>query len=379
MDILQVLYYYTPHCSGVTIYAERLARHLTARGHRVTILASRHDPSYPKDETLDGVRIVRVPTVYAVSRGVVMPSFLPTATTLIRQHDVTHLHLPALESTPLAMIARGFRKRLILTHHTDLTLPIGRVNKAAERAVFASGIGAGKLAHRVVTYTHDRAAVSPTITRLKRNTTVVYPPVEIGEPTADGVTAFKRAHDLEGGPVIGFAGRFAEEKGCDDLLRTIPVVREALPGATYAFAGEFRKVVGETMYERAQPLLEEYKDHVRLLGVLRDQDLVDFYASCDVLVLPSINFTETFGLVQVEAMLCGTPVVASDLPGVREPARVTGMGRIAPPRNPAALAAAIIEVVKNRSSYLRPRAEIEAMFSIEATVSAYERLYRGED
>lgn len=378
MNILQVLYYYTPHCSGVTIYAERLARHLTERGHRVTILASRHDPSYPRDETVDGVRVVRVPTVFAVSRGVVMPTFLPTASRLIRSHDVVHLHLPALESAPLALITRGLRKRLVLTHHTDLTLPVGGLNKAAERAVFASGIGAGRLAHKVVTYTHDRAAVSPTIARLRNKATVVYPPVEIDAVSEAGVRRFKDAHGLTTGPLIGFAGRFAEEKGCDDLLRTIPIVRQKLPGASYVFAGEYRRVVGENMYERAQPLLREHADHVRLLGVLRGQDLVDFYAACDVLVLPSVNLTETFGLVQVEAMLCGTPVVASDLPGVREPIRVTGMGRIAPPRDPAALAEEIIEVICNRSAYVRPRAEIERLFAIEATVSAYERIYGGE-
>ena len=102
------------------------------------------------------------------------------------------------------------------------------------------------------------------------------------------------------------------------------------------------------------------------------------YAACDVLVLPSVNFTETFGLVQVEAMLCGTPVVASDLPGVREAIRVTGMGRIAPPRKPECLTDAIIDVISNRSRYVRPRDEIAARFRIDATVDAYERVYRGE-
>jgi glycosyltransferase involved in cell wall biosynthesis len=378
VDILQVLYYYTPHCSGVTIYAERLARHLTARGHHVTILASQHDPAYPRDQTVDGVRIVRVPSVLAVSRGVVMPAFLPTAAALIRAHDVVHMHLPVLEAAGIAAIARGLRKRLVLTHHTDLTLNTGRFNQVAARAVFASGIAAGKLAHQVVTYTHDRAAVSPTVTRLKRNASVIYPPVEIDPPSAEGIAALKAKYDLNGGPIVGFAGRFAEEKGCDDLLRTIPAVQRAFPGATYAFAGEYRKVVGETFFERTQPLLSRHEQHVRMLGVLRDQELSDFYAACDVLVLPSVNFTETFGLVQVEAMLCGTPVVASDLPGVREAVRVTGMGRISPPRNPEALAETIIDVIRNRACYVRPREEIAEKFRIDATVDAYERVYRGQ-
>jgi len=378
VDILQVLYYYTPHCSGVTIYAERLAHHLTARGHRVTILASRHDPGYPLDETVNGVRVVRVPSVLAVSRGVVMPGFMPTAAGLIRRHDVIHMHLPVLEAAGIAALSRSMRKRLVLTHHTDLTLNTGRFNRVASKAVFASGIAAGKMAQTLVTYTHDRAQVSPTVTRLKRNARVIYPPVEIDPPSAAGVAEFRQSHDLGRGPIIGFAGRFAEEKGCDDLLRTIPAVQKWFPGATYVFAGEYRKVVGETFYERTLPLLKQHACHVRMLGVLRGQELSDFYAACDVLVLPSVNFTETFGLVQVEAMLCGTPVIASDLPGVREAIRVTGMGRITPPRDPDKLAETIVDVINHRDSYVRPRDEVAATFRIDATIDAYERVYRGE-
>jgi glycosyltransferase involved in cell wall biosynthesis len=206
----------------------------------------------------------------------------------------------------------------------------------------------------------------------------VYPPVEIDPPDPAGVAAFKERHDLCNGPVIGFAGRFAEEKGCDDVLRAIPAVQAAFPGATVVFAGEYRKVVGETFFERTQPLLTRFTGDIRMLGVVRGQELSDFYGACDVLVLPSVNLTETFGLVQVEAMLCGTPVIASDLPGVREAVRVTGMGRITPPRQPEHLADAIINVIRNRESYVKPREQIAARFKIEATIDAYERVYRGD-
>lgn len=378
MKVLQILYYYYPHCSGLTIYVERLGRHLAERGHTVTVLASQHDPAFPTEEMSEGMRIVRVPVVFSVSRGVVMPTFLARAAALIRAHEVVHLHLPITEAAGLAALAKLFRKRLIITHHTDLTLPIGRFNQVAERVVFVSGLGAGKLADRVVTYTHDRAEVSPFIRRVREKSTVVYPPIELAEPTEEGTRAFRAKHHLADAPIVGFAGRFAEEKGCDYLLRTIPAVRAVFPAVQYVFAGEYLRVVGETLYERSQPLLREHRDHVLLLGVLRDDDLVNFYAASSVLTLPSVNYTETFGLVQVEAMLCGTPVVAADLPGVREPVRVTGMGTTVRPRDEPALARALIDVIANRERYVRPRTEIAARFSVEATVDAYEQIYRGE-
>jgi glycosyltransferase involved in cell wall biosynthesis len=379
VKILEVLYYYYPHVSGLTIYVERLGKRLVERGHGVSVLTSRHDRSFPRHETTgDGVEVVRVPVLFSVSRGVVMPTFLPVAASLIRKHDVVHLHLPITEAAPLVALARAMGKRVVITHHTDLHMPIGLLNRAAEKVVFASGVVAGKLANRVVTYTHDRAEVSPYIKRVRDKTTVIYPPVEIDEPAPEGVRTFRERHGLGDKPVVGFAGRFAEEKGLAYLLRTIPEVNAAHPGVQYVFAGPYLNVVGETLYERSQALLEEHKDHVKLLGVLRGDDLVNYYAACDVLTLPSINYTETFGLVQVEAMLCGTPVVASALPGVREATRVTGMGTTVPPRDEAALARAIIEVISNREKYLRPREEIERLFSIEATVDAYERVFRGE-
>ena len=81
-----------------------------------------------------------------------------------------------------------------------------------------------------------------------------------------------------------------------------------------------------------------------------------------------------FGLVQVESMLLGTPVVSSDLPGVRIPIQTTGMGLIAPPGDIQAFADAVIEVVENRSAYCRDRSCISQRFSLERTLSEYEKL-----
>jgi glycosyltransferase involved in cell wall biosynthesis len=378
VKILQVLYYYRPHYSGLTIYAERLAKRLAERGHEVTVLTSRHNPSYPKEEIVDGVRVVRVPVAFSVSRGVVMPAFLLIAARLMREHDIVHLHLPMVEAAAVAAEAKVLGKRLIITHHADLHLPVGWLNSVAQHVVYVSGLGAGKLADRIVANTHDRAEGSLFIRRFQNKTSAIYPPIEIELPTAGGACTFREKHNLNGRPLIGFVGRFSSEKGCDYLLRSIPTILESLPNAVVVFAGEYQKVVGETLFQQCEPLLKQHAEHVRMLGVLSDPDLVDFYAAIDVLALPSINHTETFGIVQVESMLCGTPVVASDLPGVREPVGITGMGRVVPPRNEKELAGALVDVIRNRDGYIKPRDEIEKLFSIDTTVDAYVGVYRGD-
>ena len=66
MKILTVLTYYRPHTSGLTIYAERLARAFVKRGHQVTVMTTHYDPSLPREEMMDGVRVIRVPGAYEI-------------------------------------------------------------------------------------------------------------------------------------------------------------------------------------------------------------------------------------------------------------------------------------------------------------------------
>ena len=98
MRILYLTTYYLPHSSGITAYLHCVARALAQRGHTVTVLTSRHDPALSDDESLDGVRIIRLPVLFRVSKGPVMPTFFWSLHRYLQTHDVVHIHLPFLES-----------------------------------------------------------------------------------------------------------------------------------------------------------------------------------------------------------------------------------------------------------------------------------------
>src|SRR4029434_5447130 len=150
------------------------------------------------------------------------------------------------------------------------------------------------------------------------------------------------------------------------LLRALPELLSAFPDARVVFTGAYKDTVGEEDYwRRLTPMLERHRERIVFLDLLPLEAMPSFFALCDVVAVTSLNSTEAFGMVQVEAMLCGTPVVATDLPGVREPVRRTGMGRIVPPRDPDALAAALLEVIRDRASYVRPRPAVAAEFDVE--------------
>jgi glycosyltransferase involved in cell wall biosynthesis len=142
------------------------------------------------------------------------------------------------------------------------------------------------------------------------------------------------------------------------------------------FAGQYQDVLGEEAYaRRLEPLLHQHAAHWDFLGVLSSAELATFYPNCDLVVLPSLNSTESFGLVQVEAMLCGTPSIASNLPGVRQPVTQTGMGKVVPIGDADGLAEAIIAVLRDRPNFIRPRQEIVERFSTTLTADGYESLF----
>jgi glycosyltransferase involved in cell wall biosynthesis len=377
VKVLVVLTYYRPHTSGLTIYAERLSRGLAARGHSVTVLTSRFDPRTLREDSQDGVRIVRVPVHFRVSKGVVMPSFGWIATRLVREHDVVSLHLPQFDAAGVALRGRLFGKPTTLTYHCDLSLPPGSLNRIANRVVDWMNALAGQWAHRVVAYTEDFARHSPYLRRFADKVTIIPPPVELPRATTQEVAAFRARHGIDGrAPVIGMAARLAAEKGVEVLLDALPKVLESRADAQVLFAGEHEAVLGEGPYaRRLAPALERHGQRWRFLGVLDASEMAAFFASLDVLVVPSLNSTESFGLVQVEAMLCGTPSVASELPGVRQPVLQTGMGEIVPIGDATALAEAIVRVSSHRSQYVKAREEIERRFSTARTVDGYELLF----
>lgn len=377
MRILIALTYYRPHVSGLTIYTERLGRALVRRGHKVTVLTSRFDRSLPARESADGIEIVRPWVWFRISKGVIMPTFGYWASRLALSHDVLSIHLPQFDAPGIALRGRLLRKPTILTYHSDLSLPPTLFNRLANQVVHVANHAAANLADRIVSYTRDFAENSPFLSRYLAKVTIIPPPVEVGHALPAEVQAFRARHHLEGRTVIGMAARLAAEKGVEYLLEAAPTILEKHPGTRFLFAGQCENVLGEEAYERKiAPLLTALGDRWTFLGVLPPDAMAAFFKSCDLTVLPSINSTETFGLVQIESMICGTPVVAAGLPGVREPVRMTGMGKVIPPRDPVRLAEAVLEVLEDRSRFVRSAEEIAAMFSPDATAERYETLFR---
>ncbi len=144
--------------------------------------------------------------------------------------------------------------------------------------VYATNWMAGSFAHRISAYTQDFATYSPFLSRFKNKIVVISPPIEMPAPRAEAVQALKQKFHTNGHAVIGFAARFAEEKGIDYLLNSIPIVREKIPSVKYLLAGPHERVIGENVMSRLQPLIEKYRESVEVVGEISLREMGIFLA-----------------------------------------------------------------------------------------------------
>ncbi|HUG33765.1 MAG TPA: glycosyltransferase family 4 protein [Anaerolineales bacterium] len=379
MKILTVLTDYRPHTSGLTIYAERLARAFAKRGHALTVMTTQYDPSLPREQIMDGIKIIRIPVAVRISKGVLAPTFGLVATKLVAQHDVVQMHLPQFDAPGVAFRGRLFGKPAVLTYHCDLLLPPGYFNRFVNGVVNFQNNMAGMLANHIVTYTQDYADNSPYLSLYASKLTPILPPVELPSPLPGAVQAFAEEHHIgERKPVIGMAARFAAEKGVEVLLDALPIILKKYPKAQVLFAGTYQNVMGEQAYsDRLMPRIREYEiaGHWKFLGNLDPVEMAAFYPNLDVLTVPSLNSTEAFGLVQIEAMMNGVPCVPSALPGVRQPVTMHGMGRVAKIGDAVDLATSILEVLDNPQKFKGDIESIRKIYNPDSIAQEYEKLF----
>jgi len=379
MKILIVLTYYRPHTSGLTIYAERLAKALVQRGHSVTVLTSQFDKSLPQNEILDGVNVVRVPVLFRISKGVIMPSFGWLATKMVLEHDVVQLHLPQFDAAGVALRGRIFKKPTIITYHCDLIMPSGFLAWIANKAVLLMNELAAIFAHKILTYTRDYAENSSYLKRYLKKLSVALPPVVLPEITKELAENFQLQNNPDGRrPVIGMAARFATEKGVEVLLNALPSVLREFPQTIVQFAGPYQNIVGEEKYfQRLEARISAYVEsgNWKFVGVLNPEQMAAFYPNLDILVMSSLNSTEAFGLVQIEAMINGIPCATSNLPGVRQPVEMHKMGEIFPIGDSNALADSIIKILRNSTQYKKNIEEIKALYEPDRVAREYEKLF----
>jgi len=370
--IAQVSPWFSPHFGGVESHVRSLSQELARRGHEVTVVTSRHDPSLPPEETMDGFRVLRVKPRLILMHTPITPRMRGVLRSV--PVDVVHAHSPPpLASHYAGVVASERDIPYVVTYHCDVDLP--SAFGSAVESVYRRSLGASTLrnADRVIVTTRTYAATSRAMWRY--NPTVIPNAVDHQRfrPDVDGSGIRAKLGIPKDVLVVLLVGRIVPHKGIEHFVEA---ARYA-PEARFLVAGEGS--LREPMKRLAASM--GVSDRVRFVGRVSEARLPEVYAACDVFVLPSVSRLEAFGIVALEAMATAKPVIVADIPGVREMI-VDGVdGLLADPVNSLDLADKIRRLLADpdarRAMGQRGREKVLESFGIERVTDQIEAVYRG--
>ena len=358
---------YPPWIGGIEKHVQQLAEGLSARGIDITVIACSPDRKRRFDRK-DNLKVLQVPRFGTFRSLPLSPgAFRALSKT---EADIIHVHHPY----PLGLLSYllcGHARPLVITWHSDIvrqkillrffqpfqTRCLQRASSVIvtspplmENSAFLRGF-------------HDKCISIPLGIDLEEFDSLLK--TEKALETREEIS-----HRL---PSLLFVGRLVGYKGLDVLLEAMPKV-----SATLLVVGEGPLL---SIYRtRVQELVLE--DRVVFLGSVTDEELAGLYAGCSVFVLPSISNNEAFGIVQLEAMAAGRPVVSTNLPtGVPYVNESDVTGFVVPARDSESLAEALNRLLDKpelaermgRQGRLRVETEFQLSQMIDRTLSVYEQ------
>lgn len=379
MRILFYSSYFYPYTSGITTYPYKILSHLTKK-FSISILTFCHEKKLAKIELHNRLKIIRMPYLFKLYKGFISPQSFFIFLKQIKKNDLIIINLPSVEGLPLLLLARLFGKKVISIFHCYLDLNnnffLNIINSITNKIINFQLL----LSNKIISYTDDYINSLKISKKIKKKIFTILPPIlklPISKNKLKKFLKLKKRNIW-----IGYAGRISSEKGLEYLINAISSKHYLNKNflTEIVFAGPYgKKVSGENSYYlKIKNLLKSKKIKYRFFGNLKNGNLGAFYKTIDLLVLPSINQTEAFGMVQAEAMLLGKPVIASNLPGVKIPIKLTRMGLLVKPKNSLQLIKAITRILKNKNKYSNKKLikNAEKIFDVKKVYKFYEKIIK---
>ena len=350
--ILITTSFFYPYISGLSLYPFRLGKLFAKQGHQVSALTFQHDAKLMTQETINGVSITRIKLHFRISKGLINFFYPLVAWQKVSQNDIVIINCPGVENFWVSLWAKLMRKPTVVLYHCDLSFDNNWFLRLASSVANLSSFISCFLSDRIVNSSRNYAQTSPILKPFLTKVRYHYPLIEQESADKFYLQQLKTTYQ-QSQPIIGFVGRISREKNLETLIQALSQLRQKYPKLLFVCVGPFAsQVAGEKAYYRKiQSLLEELKLNYAVLGILDQSQLTAFFRFINVLVLPSNNRTEAFVMVQIEAMLQGTPVVASQAPGIEEAIGLTKMGELFAPNNPTDLTKKLLKVLKNQKKY----------------------------
>lgn len=335
VNILQLGKFYFPHRGGIETVVQLLSEGLVLAGHQVTVICASESKT-GKSYEHNGVKIEKAPCYGTFSGQPILPSYSKILGIYLNSCDIVHLHSPHPMVELLCMM-RVKDQPVVLTYHSDIVRQkiLGRFYRP--------------ILQRVLEFVDYILIPSPQLLEysliLKKFASKCRL-IPFGYPVnsfdlIDQIRVKKEELCKKYGRYLLFVGRLVEYKGVGYLVEAMKRVDANLV------------IIGSGPQEK---FLKTKCAHLGLankvffLGDIEDSELKAYYHGCEIFVLPSITPNEALGMVQLEAMACGKPLITTDLEsGVKFANQNGETGIIVPPKNSLALIDSLNKLLTDES------------------------------
>lgn len=362
LRILMPTIYFPPRVGGIESHVYYLARDLVRRGHRVGIVTTRTEPSSPRQETMEGIEVVRIRSFGKHPVGWVLSSLLAVAKVLAsaRRFDIIHCHT-------FAFALSGSVSNLLLGTPLVVTVHESHFLRFAKRRIMLPFLRL-PLARAAVLLSTSKEIDEVTRGLLPKAETM---PIVNGVDTERFQPVAPSIRKAEGEFVVVCPRRLVEKNGVEFLVRAVPLVAGRVALRLY--------LVGDgPLRSRLESLVRDLgiADRVTFMGSVANSLMPGLFASADMVVIPSL--IEATSIAALEAMACERVVGASRVGGLPEiiDERV---GVLFESGSPEAIAEAIVATAR-RADRLdlgrEARRQVGANWSIARMADVHEQIYR---
>ena len=368
MRILQTPVRFYPFTGGVENYVYYSTKEMVKLGHHVTVICA-NEPHLKKEDIIEGIKVKRL-SYFGKIANTNITLGLPFAL-LNENFEIIHTHIPTPWSADWSkIISKHKKKPLIITYHNDI---IGE-GITSHIANFYNSTALKSLlnnADKIIITQHNYLYSSPYLEKYEDKIAVI--------PNGVDIEKFKPLEVKKERNMIFFLSlldEFHKYKGLDYLLKALKIVKDEISDVKLVIGG--KGALMDYYMEMADNM--GLKDNVEFHGFIPDEKIVEYYCRSSVFVLPSISAKqEGFGIVALEALACGTPVISTEIVGVAADVKNSGSGIIVPPQDIDNLVKAIIKILNDEKSHtmgLKGRELVKNKYTWSRVAKMTENIYQ---
>lgn len=362
-----------PWTGGIETVVRQISEGIPSEEYAIEVLACHKEPLKKTSvESLRGIRVTKIFSLGTAASTPIAPSYIANFKKKVKDFDLIHLHTPfPLGETALAKTKLRKDQKVLITVHADPQLTRWGGLFKFYAPVFNQTL---EKADQIVVTAPNNKKNFISLNRFKEKTSII-PLAPDFIPNAAVKESIKKKlrekYNLkEDDKIVLYVGRLSKYKGIDYLIRAIKNVDAKL---LLAGSGPLRDSLAALTKELG------ISEKVIFTGFVEDDLLPVFYSLSDVFVLPSINEGEAFGIVQVEALNFGLPIVNTSLPtGVPFVSRDGETGYTVPPKNSKELAVALNKLLNDHNTYeqfSKKAKERAKEFTVDKMLTGYKNIY----